>query len=147
MYGPHYSNKPRKVSGDEWEEITFRILKKVFTNWEIQKQVKFPFLPHAIIDFYIPKAQIAIECKACGLTPVPGKCDDNCPNCKVALKCALLKNKNRQDILKAHGIEYVWWADRERASLVPRTRKYLENAFFNCLNETNEFIKFLRRRI
>ena len=73
MYGPHYSEKPPKVSGDEWEKLTFEILKSVFPNEEIQQQVRFPFLPHAIIDFYIPKVKIAIECKACGLTPVPRK--------------------------------------------------------------------------
>lgn len=124
MYGPHYSDKPPKVSGDEWEEITLQILKRIFPTWEIQKQVRFPFLPHAVIDFYVPKAKVAIECKACGLTPVPRKCDDQCSKCEVSLKCALLKNKTRQDILKTRNIEYVWWADRERAPLVSRTRKY-----------------------
>jgi hypothetical protein len=144
MYGAHYSDKSPKVSGDEWEEITFQVLKRVFPSWEIQKQVKFSFLPHAVIDFYVPKAKVAIECKACGLTPVPRKCDDKCSNCKVSLKCALLKNKTRQDILKTHSIAYVWWADRERAPLVPRTRKYLDHAFYNCLGEQKKFEDFLK---
>ena len=147
MYGPHYSEKPPKASGDEWEEETYHILMGIFANAEIQKQVRFPFLPRAIIDFYVPKARVAIECKACGLTPVPRKCDDKCSQCDVSPKCALLKNKNRQDILKEHGIEYVWWADRERASLVPRTRKYLEHAYYNCLGEKREFESFLRVRV
>ena len=115
MYGTHYSDKSPKVSGDDWEAQTLQLLNQLFPNVTVERQVRFPFLPRAIIDFYVPKAKIAIECKACGLTPVPRKCDDKCPNCDVALKCALLKKKKRQDILKAHGIEYVWWADRERA--------------------------------
>lgn len=144
VHGSHYSEKPPKVSGDEWEEATLEILRRVFPNCEIQWQVRFPFLTHAIIDFYVPKAKIAVECKACGLTPVPGNCNDKCSSCDKAPKCALLKNKTRQDILKAHGIEYVWWADRERASLVPRTRKYLAHAFYNCLGERKEFEDFLK---
>ena len=144
MYGPHYSDKPPKISGDEWEEETYQILKKILSNAEIQRQVKFPFQPHAIVDFYVPKAEIAIECKACGLTPVPRKCDDKCTKCDVSPKCALLKNKNRQDVLKANGIEYVWWASRERASLVPRTRKYLKHAFYDCIGERAQFENFLK---
>ena len=119
-------------------------IKKIFPIFEIQKQIKFSFLPHAIVDFYVPKAKIAIECKACGLTPVPRKCDDKCSKCTNSAKCALLKNKNRQDVLKEHGIKYVWWADRERASLVPRTRKYLEHAFYNCIGEGKKFEDFLK---
>ncbi|MCL5948934.1 MAG: hypothetical protein M1490_00455 [Candidatus Bathyarchaeota archaeon] len=133
MYGPHYSDKPPKVSGDKWEAETLKILKKIFPHEEIRSQVKFDYMPRAIVDFYIPKAKVVVECKACGLTPVPRNCDDKCSMCDVSPKCSLLKNKTRQDILKKHGIQYVWWADRERASLVPRTRKYLENAFYNCL--------------
>ncbi len=143
MYGAHYSDKPPKVSGDVWEEETFRILRKIFPQDVIEKQKTFPFLPHAIIDFYVPEAKVAIECKACGLTPVPRNCDDNCSQCEVSKKCALLKNKMRQDILKTHGIQYIWWADRERASLVPRTRKYLEHAFYNCLGEQPKFEELL----
>jgi hypothetical protein len=146
MYGPHYSDKPPKVSGDEWEEETYQILKKVFPNKEIQKQVRFPFLPHAIVDFYVPSAKIAIECKACGLTPVPPKCANKCGECLISSKCALLKNKSRQDILKEHDIEYVWWASRERASLVPRTRKYLKNAFYDCIGERTIFEEFLKKQ-
>lgn len=147
MYGPHYSEKPPKVSGDEWEEETYRILRVVFPNEEIQRQVRFPFLPRAIIDFYVPAAKVAIECKACGLTPVPKNCDDKCSKCDVSPKCSLLKNKTRQDVLEEHSIDYVWWADRERASLVPRTRKYLEHTFYNCLGEKKEFESFLRKRV
>jgi hypothetical protein len=132
MYGPHYSDKPPKVSGNEWEEQTLQLLKQIFPNQEIRRQVRFPDLPRAIIDFYVPSAKVAVECKACGLTPVQDK--------------VLINHKNRQDILKSLGITYVWWVDRERASLVPRTRKYLENAFYNCIGEKEQFIKFLRTR-
>jgi hypothetical protein len=144
MYGPHYSDKPPRVSSGKWEEVTFQILKKVFPNWEIQKQARFSFLPHTIIDFYVPKAKIAVECRACGLAPVPQNCDDVCSECDDAVGCALLKNKTRQDMLKANSIQYVWWVDRERAPLVPRTRKYLEHAFYNCLGERREFEDFLK---
>ena len=130
MYGPHYSDKPPKLSGDEWEEQTLQILKQLFPNQEIRRQVRFPELPRAIIDFYVPSAKVAIECKACGLTPVQDK--------------VLINHKNRQDVLKLLGITYVWWVDRERASLVPRTRNYLENVFYNCLNEKSKFINFLQ---
>ena len=99
MYEPHYSDKPPKVSGDEWETQTLEILKQVFPNQEIQRQVRFPELPRAIIDFYVPSAKIAIECKACGLTPVQDK--------------VLINHKNRQDVLKSLGITYIWWVDRE----------------------------------
>ena len=132
MYGPHYANKPPKVSGDEWEEQTMQLLKQIFPNQEIRRQVKFFELPRAIIDLYIPSAKIAIECKACGLTPVQDK--------------VLMNHKNRQDVLKSLGITYVWWVDRERASLVPRTRNYLENAFYNCIGEKQLFIKFLKSK-
>ena len=30
MYGPHYSEKPPKISGDKWEAQTLEILKKNF---------------------------------------------------------------------------------------------------------------------
>jgi hypothetical protein len=43
VYGPHYSDKPPKVSGDEWEEETYQIPKKAFPNREIDKQVGSPF--------------------------------------------------------------------------------------------------------
>jgi Uma2 family endonuclease len=132
MYSPHYSDKPPKVSGDEWEEQTLELLRKVFPDQEIRKQERFPELPHAIIDFYIPSAKIAIECKACGLTPVQDK--------------VLSNHKNRQDVLKSLGITYVWWVDRERAPLVPRTRKYLNNAFYKCLGEEQDFICFLKNQ-
>jgi hypothetical protein len=130
VYGPHYSDKPPKVSGDEWEQQTLEILKQVFPNQEIQRQVRFPELPHVIIDFYVPSAKVAIECKACGLTPVQDK--------------VLINHKNRQDVLKKQGITYIWWVDRERASLIPRTRKYLENVFYNCLSEKPKFIQLLK---
>lgn len=129
MYGSHYSDKPPKLSGDEWEAQTLQLLRTVFPNEEIQRQVRFPELPRAIIDFYVPAAKVAIECKACGLTPVQDR--------------VLINHKGRQDVLKTKGIRYVWWVDRERASLVPRTRKYLENVFYNCLGEREKFIKFL----
>ena len=129
MYGPHYSDKPPKVSGDDWEEQTLQILKKLFPEETIRRQVKFPELPRAIVDFYIPSAKVVIECKACGLTPVQDK--------------VLINHKNRQDILESLGITYIWWVDRERASLVPRTRKYLENAFYNCLGERDKLINLL----
>jgi hypothetical protein len=145
MHGPHYSDKPRKVSGNDWEVQTLQLLKELFPNKQISSQIRFPYLPHAIIDFYVPHANVAIECKACGLTPVPRTCNDNCITCDIAKKCELLKQKRRQDILKAHGIKYVWWVDRERASLVPRTRKYLENTFYNCLGEREKFVDFLRK--
>jgi hypothetical protein len=145
VYGPHYSVKPRKVSGNEWEQETLRILKELFPKTEIQSQVRFPQLPHAIIDFYLPQIKVAIECKACGLAPVPKTCDDNCSACARTKKCALLKNKRRQDVLKSLGIKYVWWADRERANLVPRTRKYLENTFYDCLGERQRFVDYLKR--
>ena len=143
LYGPHYADKPPKVSGDEWEAETYQILKKVFPGRDIQSQVKFDFLPHAIIDFYVPSAKIAIECKACGLTPVPRKCDDSCCNCDITGKCALYKNETRQNILKKHGIAYIWWASRERASLVPRTRKHLQHALYDCLGERTTLEKLL----
>jgi hypothetical protein len=130
MYGPHYSDKPRRVSGDEWEERTLQLLKQLFPGQTIRRQVRFPELPRAIVDFYIPSAKIAVECKACGLTPVQDK--------------VLINHKHRQDTLRSLGITYVWWVDRERASLVPRTRKYLENVFYNCLGERENFIGFLR---
>lgn len=133
------------MSGDEWEEQTFQLLKEVFPSTGIKKQVRFSELPHAIIDFYVPYAKVAVECKACGLTPVPRTCDDNCSRCDITEKCALFKNKTRQDILNLQGIKYVWWADRERASLVPRTRKHLENAFYNCLGERQKFVDFLSK--
>jgi hypothetical protein len=130
MYGPHYSNKRPKVSGDDWEEQTLQLLKQLFPNETIRRQVKFPQLPRAIVDFYIPNAKVVIECKACGLTPVQDK--------------VLINHKHRQDTLRSLGIKYVWWVDRERASLVPRTRKYLENVFYNCLGEREKFIEFLK---
>lgn len=129
MFGAHYSDKPPKVSGDDWENQTLQILQRIFPSENIQRQVRFPELPRAIVDFYIPRAKLAIECKACGLTPVQDK--------------VLINHKNRQDVLKSLGITYVWWVDRERASLVPRTRKYLENAFYNCLGEQGKFEEFL----
>ena len=129
MYGAHYSDKPPKVSGDEWEEQTLQLLRHIFPNQEIIRQVRFPELPRAIIDFYVPNAKVAVECKACGLTPVQDK--------------VLINHKNRQDVLKSQGIKYVWWVDRELASLVPRTRAYLENVFYNCLGEEEKFINFL----
>jgi hypothetical protein len=129
MYGHHYSDKPPKVSGDEWEEQTLKILKQIFPEETIRRQVKFPELPRAIVDFYVHSAKVVIECKACGLTPVQER--------------VLINHKNRQDVLKSMGIKYIWWVDRERASLVPRTRKYLENAFYNCLGEKAEFVNFL----
>ncbi len=131
MYEPHYSDKPPKVSGNDWEKQTLQLLKKVFPNQEIRRQVKFSELPRAIADFYVPSAKVVIECKACGLTPVQEK--------------VLVNHKNRQDTLMAAGIKYVWWVDRERASLVSRTRKYLENVFYNCLGEKDKFINFLMR--
>ena len=130
MYGPHYSDKPPKVSGNDWEELTLELLRGVFPNESIRRQVKFPELPRAIIDFYVPSAKVAIECKACGLTPVQER--------------VLINHKQRQDTLKSMGIKYVWWVDRERASLVSRTRHYLENVFYNCLGERGNFIEFLK---
>jgi len=129
LYGEHYSDKPPMVSGEDWENQTLKILQRIFPTETIQRQVKFPELPRAIVDFYVPSAKVAIECKACGLTPVQDK--------------VLINHKNRQDVLKSLGITYVWWVDRERASLVPRTRKYLENVFYNCLNEQSKFEGFL----
>ncbi len=129
MYGAHYSDKPPKVSGDDWEEQTLQLLKQVFPTEKIESQVRFPELPRAIVDFYIPRFKVVIECKACGLTPVQDK--------------VLINHKNRQDTLKSLGITYIWWVDRERASLVPRTRKYLENAFYNCLGERTKLIDLL----
>jgi Uma2 family endonuclease len=55
----------------------------------------------------------------------------------------LINHKNRQDVLKSLGITYVWWVDRERASLVTRTRKYLDHVFYNCLGEEGKFEEFL----
>jgi len=130
MYGPHYLDKPPKLSGNDWEKQTLQLLKQVFPNELIRRQVKFPELPRAIIDFYVPSAKVAVECKACGLTPVQDK--------------VLINHKQRQEILKSHDIKYVWWVDRERASLVSRTRVYLENVFYNCLGEQNKFVEFLK---
>jgi hypothetical protein len=130
MYGNHYSDKPPKESGDSWEEQTLRLLKEVFPNESIERQVKFPELPRAIIDFYIPRFKVAIECKACGLTPVQEQ--------------VLIEHQRRQDALKSRGIKYVWWVDRERASLVSRTRGYLENVFYNCLGEQKRLMDFLK---
>lgn len=145
MYGYHYSDKPRKVSGDEWEDLTYQLLREVFPNSVIRKQVRFPELPHAVIDFYIPEAKAAIECKACGLSPVPKKCNDECSACDKAQDCEFLEQKRRQDILGSLGLKYVWWVDRERASLVPRTRKYLQNVFYNCLGERGMLIELLKK--
>ncbi|MEM4703873.1 MAG: hypothetical protein QXJ02_02250 [Candidatus Bathyarchaeia archaeon] len=130
MYGSHYSDKPPKLSGHLWEEQTLQLLKQVFPNEIIRRQVKFPELPRAIVDFYVPSAKIVVECKACGLTPVQDR--------------VLINHKQRQEVLKSLGIKYVWWVDRERASLVSRTREYLENVFYNCLGEQNKFVKFLK---
>jgi len=130
MNGNHYSNKPRKESGDSWEEQTFLLLEKVFPSEPIERQAQFPGLPHARIDFYIPHIKVAIECKACGLTPVQ--------------EHVLTEHQRRQNVLKALGMKYVWWVDRERASLVPRTRRYLENVFYNCLGEQKRFVEFLK---
>jgi len=130
MYGNHYSNKPPKKSGDSWEKLTLRLLQEVFPNERIEGQVKCPELPHALIDFYVPHAKVAIECKACGLTPIQER--------------VLIEHQRRQDVLKSRGIKYAWWVDRERASLVSRTRRYLENVFYNCLGEQKEFVKFLK---
>lgn len=47
-------DKPPKESGDSWEEQTLRLLREVFPNESIERQVKFPELPRAIVDFYIP---------------------------------------------------------------------------------------------
>lgn len=129
MYGAHYSDKPPKVSGDDWENQTLKILKRIFPDETIKRQVRFPQLPRAIVDFYIPSVKVVIECKACGLTPVQEK--------------VLANHKNRQDVLKSLGIKYVWWVDRERVSLVAKTRKYLENVFYNCLGEQDKFEGFL----
>ena len=130
MYGAHYSDKSPKLSGDDWEAQTLQLLKQVFPNELIRRQVKFPELPRAIIDFYVPSAKVAVECKACGLTPVQDR--------------VLINHKQRQEILRLLGIKYVWWVDRERASLVTRTRKHLENVFYNCLGEQNRFVEFLK---
>lgn len=130
MYSNHYSDKPRKESGDSWEEQTLRLLKEVFPDEIIESQVKFPELPRKRIDFFIPCVKVAIECKACGLTPVQER--------------VLRDHQRRQNILKSRGIKYVWWVDRERTSLVPWTREYLENVFYNCLGEQKRFVKFLR---
>lgn len=130
MYGNHYSDKPPKESGDSWEEQTLRLIQEVLPNEPIESQVKFSELPRAIIDFYIPRIKVAIECKACGLTPVQQQ--------------VLIEHQRRQDVLKSQGIKYVWWVDRERASLVPRTREYLENVFYNCLGEQKRFVEFLK---
>lgn len=45
---------------------------------------------------------------------------------------------------KVARIEYVWWVDRKRASLVSQTREYLENVFYNCLGEQKRFVVFLK---
>lgn len=130
MYGNHYSDKSRKESGDSWEGQTLRLLQEVLPSEPIESQVKFSELPRAVIDFYIPSIKVAIECKACGLTPVQEQ--------------VLTKHQRRQNVLKSHGIKYAWWVDRERASLVPRTRGYLENVFYNCLGEEKRFVEFLK---
>ncbi len=130
MQGNHYSNKPRKESGDSWEEQTLRLLSGVFPDELIESQVKFPELPRKRIDFYIPRIKVAIECKACGLTPVQER--------------VLVDHQRRQNVLKSKGIRYVWWVDRERASLVDWTREYLEHVFYNCLGEQKVFVEFLK---
>jgi len=56
----------------------------------------------------------------------------------------LKEHQRRQDVLKLHGIKYVWWVDRKRASLVSQTREYLENVFYNCLGEQKRFVGFLK---
>ena len=128
MYCNHYINKSPKVSGDEWEDQTLEILKQIFPNQEIQRQVRFPELSRTIIDFYFPSAKVAIECKAFGLTPVQDK--------------VLINHKNQQDILKSIGITS-FSGLIERVSLVPRTRMYLRNVFYNCLGEKKKFSYFL----
>jgi len=130
MYGPHYLDKPPKESGDSWEQQTLQLLEEVFPNLTIERQVRFSELSHARIDFYIPHIKVAIECKACGLTPVQER--------------VLVEHQRRQNVLKSHGIKYLWWVDRERATLVFRTRGYLDSVFYNCLGEKEKFIKFLK---
>jgi hypothetical protein len=128
--GNHYSDKSRKESGDSWEEQTLELLMEKFPGEVIERQVKFPDLPRKRIDFYMPRLEVAIECKACGLTPVQER--------------VLMDHQRRQDLLKLRGIKYVWWVERERASLVCWTRQYLENVFYDCLGEQRRFIEFLR---
>lgn len=130
VLGNHYSDKPRKESGDSWEEQTLRLLKGAFPDEPVERQTKFPELPRKRIDFYMPRVKVAIECKACGLTPVQER--------------VLVDHQRRQNLLKSRGIKYVWWVDRERASLIPWTRKYLENVFYNCLGEQKRFVEFLK---
>lgn len=105
MLDNHYSDKPRKESGDSWEEQTLRLVRGAFPHEPVERQVKFPELPRKRIDFYMPRVKVAIECKACGLTPVQER--------------VLVDHQKRQSLLKSRGIKYVWWVDRERASLVP----------------------------
>lgn len=130
MLGSHYSDKSRKESGDSWEEQTLELLKGKFPGEVIERQVKFPELPRKRIDFYGPRLEVAIECKACGLTPVQER--------------VLMDHQRRQNLLKSRGIKYVWWVERERASLVSWTRQYLENVFYDCLGEQRRFIEFLK---
>ena len=120
----------RQTSGKLWENETFGILKDVFPADTILWQVTTTLLPGARPDFVVIKAGIVIECKACGLTPVQER--------------VLVEHARRQKFFESLGMEYVWWVDRERNSLVHRTRSYLKNVFYNCLGEKEKFIMFLK---
>jgi Uma2 family endonuclease len=128
MYRSYYSENPTKISRD-WKEQTLELLRHVFLDKEIKRNARFRELPRVIIDFYVPSARIAVECRACGLTSAQDR--------------VLVNHKCRQDVLKSLGITYVWWVDRERTKVVPKNREYLENVFYNCLGEKREFINFL----
>jgi hypothetical protein len=119
----------RQSSGKKWEEQTLQILKQLFPEDIILSQVTTPEVPGARPDFAVINAGLVIECKACGLTPVQDK--------------VLEDHRERGRRFASLGMTYVWWVDRERDSLVSRTRAYLRNVFYNCKGERISFIKFL----
>jgi hypothetical protein len=59
----------------------------------------------------------------------------------------LIYHQNRQEVLKSLGIKYVWWVDRERSSLVPRTKNYLENVHYDCLGEKKKILRVFEKTL
>jgi hypothetical protein len=119
----------RQLSGKTWEDQTLGTLSRIFPDDIILFQVTTPEVPHARPDFAVVNAGLIVECKAYGLTPVQEK--------------VLAEHKRREERFASIGMTYVWWVDRERDELIDRTRRYLQNVFYNCKGEMPDFIRFL----
>jgi hypothetical protein len=104
-------------------------LRRIFSRDTILSQVTTPEVPHARPDFAVLEAGLVIECKACGLTPVQNE--------------ILEDHRRREALFASLGMTYVWWVDRERNDLIPKTKACLENVFYNCKGEKAAFVKFL----